>query len=99
MAKKSIDAQRRADVEATLAREDIASRHLEKLMRRQNQVEVLAEWASAAFGKDAARAFNRLRPAQVGKLLAAAVKAAEGANFHICAADSAMRAAIEAVQP
>ena len=90
---KSIDAKRRASVEATLARQDAGAIMLQKLMRQENQVDVLAEWA-AAFGKDSTQAFNRLTPSQVGKLLASAIKAAEGVNHYICEADSLMRAAL-----
>jgi|HubBroStandDraft_6_1064221.scaffolds.fasta_scaffold617653_2 hypothetical protein len=95
---KSIDVQRKANAEAILAREDIGARMLERLMRQSDQVEVLAQWARDGFGKDAGALFPRIPVAEVGKLLAAAIKAAEGVNFHVCAADSAMAAALAKVQ-
>jgi hypothetical protein len=97
--KKSTDERRRASVEAMLARQDIGELMLQKIMRLDSsqpktQVDVLAQWARDAFGRDAAQAFDRLNPSQVGRLLSSILKSAEGANFHICAADSAMQTAL-----
>lgn len=72
--------------------QDAAERTLNLILRNpDDQIRVLADWANAAFGKGAARAFNQLKPAQVSKLLSSVIKAAHGVTHHVVNADHALR--------
>jgi hypothetical protein len=84
MAKKSLHKQH-----------DAAERALRMILLKPDQKKVvLANWAKSAFGQDAARALDQLKPAQTQRLLSLVLQAAHGVTDSVVAADHALRLAL-----
>ena len=77
-----------------LAQTDACELALQRITRHRDQVKVLRKFAVAC-GRESA--FDRLKPSQVGSLLAKAKVAAEGITRHIVAFNSAMSAELDKV--
>jgi|ERR1700722_11371883 hypothetical protein len=93
---KSIDEKRRASVESMLARHELCAHALQEITLQQEPISrALRPWA-IALGRGAA--FDKLKPVDVGQLLAKALKAAEGIGHHLVEMDHAMADALEAVK-
>lgn len=75
-----------------LAQMDAAELAALRITRQRDQVGALREWA-VALGKG--DEFDRLKPKDVGAVLAATIEAAEGITRHVVDADHAMRNALD----